>query len=79
MCISVEISEKEKLIICGPSTISILANIGKTSKNSSTDYYTTLRTMYLQNRQKKLDFEEETENQQKPSYDVDFEIEEDEN
>lgn len=46
-------------------------------KNSSTDYYAALRTMYLQNRQKKID-QAIQEGEGPVTYDVDFEIEDEE-
>ena len=45
-------------------------------KNSSTDYYATLRTMYKQNRQKKINQVIQTDEDATESYEFDFEIEE---
>ena len=45
-------------------------------ENSSTDYYAAIRTMYRQNRQKKIDKVLPKEEQAPKSYEFDFEIEE---
>ena len=45
-------------------------------KNSSTDYYATLRTMYKQNRQKKIKQVIQTDKDTAELYEFDFEIEE---
>ena len=45
-------------------------------KNSSTDYYATLRTMYKQNRQKKIKQVIQTDEDTAELYEFDFEIEE---
>ena len=45
-------------------------------ENSSTDYYAAMRTMYRQNRQKKINEVLPQEKQKADSYEFDFEIEE---
>ena len=52
--------------------IELLDNMEK----SSTDYYAAMRTMYRQNRQKKIDKVLPKEEQAPKAYEFDFEIEE---
>lgn len=74
----------ERAIIYGGYALNMIQNREKALdlldniKNSSIDYYTTLRTMYQQNRQKKIDQVVPQSQEEVPSYDYDFEIEDEE-